>query len=272
MNTPIPARCYAFFVVLLATLLASSPSCDDARRHKASEDLAAAEVTAPLPEGAAPAEVAKELLRTFRSLQHVRRSGLGTAEGKAAYDRSMATIASLMARDEIFKRMQTKPSAMIPKDITAARAVQIVSESWTSMLAHYVDGLLTEETLTAQQTPDGRFAVVTLEAENPEERRMGEQLFTSPEIEGAKGANGKSLDPNSPEYIERVRSAAVAKGFSIPIRVKTEMRLTKIENAWRLSDLTIKMPRVASLVGSPVTPAVLPAPSGTSPGAERPTD
>jgi hypothetical protein len=260
MNTRIPARRHALFAALLAALLASSPSCDDARRHRASEEVKSAEVAAPLPDDATPAEVATELLRTFRSLQHVRRSGLGTADGKAAYDRSMATIASLMDRDTVFKQMRTKPSAMLPKDISSARAVQIVAESWTSMLAHYVDGLLIEETLVAKQMQDAQQAVVTLEAENPEERRKLEHLLASGKVEGVPSSYGKPLEPRRPEQDALVRSAAVANGFNFPIRVKIVMRMTKIENAWRLSDLAIKMPSMVSRVGLPLSPKVPPLP------------
>ncbi len=243
MNMPISPRRHALLAVLLALLLVSSPSCDDARRHQASEELASVEVKAPLPDDAAPAEVAKELLRTFRSLQHVRRSGLGTADGKAAYDRSMATIASLTARDMVLARLRKTPSTMIPKDITSARAVQIVSESWTSMLAHYVDGLLIEETLATRLLPDGRVAV-TLEAENPEERRKLDELR----------ASGDAKDD------EHLRSAALAEGFNVPIRVRIVMRLTKIDNAWRLSDVAIGAPSAASR--SLTVPQVLVPPTG----------
>jgi len=96
----------------------------------------------------------------------------------------MATISSLMDRDTVVKRMRTKPSAMLPKEITSARAVQIVAESWTSMLAHYVDGLLIEETLVSRQIQEEQSAVVTLMAENPEERRKLDELLASGEVKG----------------------------------------------------------------------------------------
>lgn len=243
MNASIPTQPRALPAVLLAALVLSSPSCDDARRHRASEDIATAEVKAPLPDDAAPAEVAKELLRTFRALQHVRRSGLGTSEGKVAYDRSMATIASLTDRDGVFKRMQAGPSAMIPKDIAAARAVQIVAESWTSMVAHYVDGLLIDETLAVRQAPDGVHAIVTLEAENPEERRELGELRASRKTDDAS-----------------LRSAAVAEGFNVPIRVKIIMQLTKVDDAWRLGDLALDVPGAAPR--PPAVPQALVPPAG----------
>jgi len=42
--------------------------------------------------------------------------------------------------------------------------------------------------------------------------------------------------------------------------VKIVMRMTKIENAWRLSNLAIEMPRAVSRIGLPVSPTVSPLP------------
>ncbi len=234
MNTSISSRRYALFVTLLAAMMASSTSCDDARRHRASEDIAAADVKAPLPNDAAPADVAKELLDTFRALQHVRRTGLGTAEGKATYDQSMATIASLMARDMVYERLRANRSRMLPTDITPTRAVRLVTESWASMLAHYVDGFLIDDTLAARLSPDGSQVRITLEAEHPEERRKLDALR----------ASGNAKDD------EQLQAAALEQGFNVPIRARITLQLTQVDGAWRLSDVAVNVPRVPSRAGS----------------------
>ena len=128
--------------LLLAMAIGFVSGCKDARRHKASEEITLISKKPPLNDRATPKDVALTLLAAMKNLQLVRHAGLGQLESNQRYDDTLGIIMSLLAQDRIYKQVSSQSSPTNPKDITKGAALKLVAESWTSIIAHYVDGIL----------------------------------------------------------------------------------------------------------------------------------
>lgn len=216
--------------VCLSMLL---PACEDKRRHRASEEIEFAAAELKLPDNATPDAVVDSLMRTLHEFQTVRREGMGRPGNREKYDRSMAALSVLAARDAIHFQLLNHRSPLIPKDVTAETAVRVVVESWASATAHYIDGAKLESLQPRGEQP-GPDAVVLVDAENPSERERLNKLLA-----GAEFAAVRDQPESSPEFLEKVRPAALAQGLNVPITARLKFILRKAEGRWRVFKLDI---------------------------------
>lgn len=225
--------------LLFLGVLVSAAGCRDERRHKASEEVAFGEVPPPVPREAPPEEVVKAFVGALTELQHVRASGLGSAEGRERYDRAVATIRSLSARAMIHDRVRKYRSQLVPRDVSENAALRIVIDSWVSMAAHYVDGWLLD-TLTPSGPGAADRVIVRLQAENPRDRRLLSEIEALPEVAAAKAKRDQAGSDG--EYLALARAKALKRGFNVPIRAVFTFQLRKVDGAWRVSWMGIGSP------------------------------
>jgi hypothetical protein len=223
---------------LLFSLLTLLPACEDKRRHQVSHGLDLGAASAPLPASAGPAEVAKAMVEALADVQIARAGGLGTPEARAAYDTALGRVSSLAAREDIFRQAKAANSLTIPRNIDADAAMTLIAESWTSMLAHYAGGARFE-TLRVQPDQPRTLASVYLELERPEEaRQLGEfrsLLMANP----PGGADGKPAPAHSPAFDQALRDRCIQAGFNPPARLAVRLRLIRVGEAWRVSNLEL---------------------------------
>jgi len=227
-----------FTVVCLGAALATTSGCKDQRRHKASEVVAYETVKPTVPPDASPELVAMALLDALQQFQTIRESGLGRQENRQAYDKAMGTITSLAAQDQIYERVRTNGSFLVPKDIPKQAAVRLVTESWTSIIAHYAHGLMFD-TLKVEFSKVESLATVQVEVENPRERERLKEIEALPEIAGARGEDGKPLAHTSQAYLDLLRSKTLPAGFNVPIRRRLSISMFRDNGAWRVVQLTL---------------------------------
>lgn len=229
-------------VFWLVTLVVAWPGCDDKRRHRTSEGMEFAAVQAGVPRDAEPAEVVRAFLAALREAQHVRERGLRTAEDKERYGRAMGRVSSLAARRATHKNMLQKGTGTVPVGITEDAALTIISESWVSTVAYYVDGILFETLKVLPENPDPAVtsgALAFVDAEPPQDQARLSEIKASDEVANAKDPDGRPLVEGSEAYAKLVRRKTLAldRGFNTPIRARLEIRLRYEEGAWRVSGL-----------------------------------
>gem|GEM_PF-2011442 len=235
----------------LGGALAAMSGCKDQRRHKPSEVVEHLTVEAPVPADASPDLVAMAMLDALKQFQTIRESGLGQQEHQKAYDKALATIKSLAAQDLIYERVCKQGSYSVPKDVPKPAALRLIAESWTSMLAHYVDGLMFDTLKVDQGSQDTR-AIARVEVENPHERKRLTEIEALPEIANAKGKDGKPPSHTSREYLDLLRSKTIPEGFNVPIRRRVTMTMIRVNGAWRVFDLVLG-PVPSSITTAPPT-------------------
>ncbi len=231
-NNASNARVLAFCAAGLC-LLMLMPGCEDKRRHRASEEVQFAAADLDLSDNATPDAVVDALIRALQEFQTVRQEGMGKPGNREKYDRSMAALSALAARDVIHAQLLAHRSPLIPKDLTRAAAVRVVVESWASAAAHYIHGAKLE-TLRPRGEQTGIDAVVFVDAENPAEREKLDKLLA-----GAEFAAVRDLPETSPEFVEKVQPAALAMGFNVPITARLKFTLRRAEGRWRIFRLEI---------------------------------
>ena len=237
----------------LGVALATTLGCKDQRRHKPSEVVEYANVEPSVPSDASPELVAMALLDALQQFQAIRESGLGRQENRQDYDTAMGTINSLAAQEQIHERVSKQGSFSVPKDVTKQAALRLVTESWTSIIAHYADGLLFETLKVDPGNQDSR-ATVRVEVENPHERKRVMEIEALPKIADARGKDGKPLSHTSQEYLDLLRSRTLAEGFNVPIRRRVTISMVREEGAWRAFQLVLEpVPSVVTII-SPATP------------------
>ena len=232
----------AVFCCTLACLgaaLAVTSGCKDQRRHKPSEVVEYATVEPSVPSDASPELVAMALLDALQQFQTIRESGLVGQEKRQDYDTAMGTINSLAAQEQIHQRVRKQGSFSVPKDVTKQAALRLVTESWTSIVAHYSDGLLFE-TLKAEPVSQDSRATVRVEVENPHDRKRLMEIEALPEIADALGEDGKPLSHAGPAYLDLLRSRTLAEGFNVPIRRRVTISMVREQGAWRVLQLTLE--------------------------------
>ena len=232
----------AVFCCTLACLgvaLATASGCEDQRRHKPSEVVEYATVEPSVASDASPDLVAMALLDALQQFQAIRESGLGRQENRQKYDTAMGTINSLAAQELIHERISKQGSFSVPKDVTKQAALRLVTESWTSIVAHYADGLLFETLKVDSGSQDSR-ATVRVEVENPHERKRMAEIEALPEIADARGKDGKPLSHTSQEYLDLLRSRTLAEGFNVPIRRRVIISMVREKGVWRVFQLALE--------------------------------
>ncbi len=218
--------------------------CDDKRRHQTSEAIEFEDVQAPVPDDADAAAVTRAFLEALRDAQHARSRDFQGPQDRAKYDSAMGRIESLAARQAIYQQVVSGGHRSVPADLTVEAAVTMISESWVSIAAYYVDGFMFETTTLLPGVGAAKATTVRarLDAERPEDRSRLTLIETSDDLLNARDPDGKPLDPNSPANTELVRSRALEMkpGFNIPIGVRFEITLRKEDGPWRVSSLRLK--------------------------------
>ncbi len=230
-NTGSDVRFRAYCAVGLC--LSMLAGCEDKRRHRASEDIEFTAAELDLPDNAAPDVVVDALVRTLQEFQTVRQEGMGKPGNREKYDRSMAALAVLAARDAIHAQLLAHRSPLIPKDVSRETAVRVAVESWASATAHYIHGVKAE-TLQPRGEQTGNDAVVFVDAENPSERERLDKLLAAADF-----AAVRDKPQSSPEFIEKVRPAALEDGFNVPISSRLTFTLRRAEGRWRVFKVDI---------------------------------
>lgn len=233
MNSWVLHRRVTIACLLSALVLAA---CDDKRRHQLSDAVSFPQTDAAVINGASCDDVVKAMLLSMIEAQKVRAVGFGKAEARQQYDKSMATIQSLMASDKIYESVK-KGSQTVSKSITKNAAMTLVAESWVSIIAHYIDGIAWPTMKITTYT--GKRATAMVELVNPEEQAMQAEIESSPEVTQAKDASGQPLVKESEEYWKLVRTMAIRKGFNVPARAVLTLTLQNIDDAWRVESLAI---------------------------------
>jgi hypothetical protein len=213
------------FVLLLA--------CEDKRRHQPSDPVKVANITTTVPANAPPGDVARDMLSALADAQRARSRGLGGEEKKTAYDEALARIQALTARKEIYDQLVAVKSPNIPRGITPDAALTLITESWISQVAHYSDGVLFDTMRVFPDSPQTE-AIVQVEAKNPAESeklaRLEAEVQRSVQNEPASRPAGSP----SPALAEELRRRAIAQGFNSPASAGIELRLHKVDDAWRV--------------------------------------
>ena len=243
MYSEISFRALASRFVVAVAVCVITAGCDDKRRHGSGQAAEFAAAEPPLGADASPDAVSMATLDAIRLAQKSRVHGLGSPEAKREYDQAMGTLRSLAARSEIYERVKQSGSQSIPKDISEDGAVTLNIEAWVSTIARYVDGYELSSMVTSIITPD-QYANSYVNAESPADRAVMEEIRSE----------GLSKE-------EEVRKAAIAKGVCPPITAGIEVRLKKVNNAWRVLKVGLGPVRGQNaIIAAPpvVTPAAMP--------------
>ena len=216
-------------------------ACDDKRRHQASDSVSLADVQSPVSADATPSEVAKAMLSALRDAQNARALGLGSASSKKAYDNALGRLRALTAAKDVQEQIIATKSLTIARDISQDAAVTLVNEAWISQFAHYEAGILLA---TLRVTPDNpqTDALAQVDAENPREREMLMQFEADLQKSPPVDALGKPAPSVSPAYQEALRTKTLAAGFNVPITAMLEIRMRKVDNAWRVTKAGLASP------------------------------
>jgi len=265
-------RASGVVVVVFAVAAFACVGCEDKRRHQPSAAPAFATTKPAVPETATPVEVVRAFLGAVRDAQYARARGLGTSDARREYDRAMGAIEGLAARDIIYRTMKETRSATLPVDLTPDAALTMISESWVSMAAYYVDGF-DFDGMSASSAGDqlDALATVVVRAARPEDRTRLEGLEKSAALSEARGDDGKPLAKNSEPYLKKVRAVTLEGNppFNVPIGVPFTIDLRRAGGAWRVSWMSIGLE--SGIVRARPGPAPLPRPTTAPAGPPQPT-
>jgi hypothetical protein len=230
--------------LVLSALVTCWLGCDDKRRHQTSEAIEFEAVQAPVPDNADAPAVARAFLEALRDAQHARSQDFQDPQDRAKYDSAMGRIASLAAKQAIYVQVVSSGLRSVPADLTVEAAVTMISESWVSIAAYYVDGFMFETTTLLPGAGASRETTVRarLIAEPPADRTRLTLIETSDDVLNARDADGKPLDEDSSAYTELVRSRSLEMkpSFNIPIGVWFEITLRQVDGPWRVSSLRLR--------------------------------
>ncbi len=212
--------------------------CDDKRRHKASEDVAFAVVEPPAEANEDPQQIAKRAIQAMRDLQAVRAEGLGKAGNRAKYEEAMGRLFGVADQDQIYSMMKPNRktgggSIQSPVDLTKNAAVRRIAETWTSKTAHYIDGVLPESIQTAKAGEQR--VVVVVEAVNAAEQAMLTEIRSGDGL-GDPATPFKQL---STELQAKIRTAALQRGFNVPVEAVIRLYLAQGANGWRVQTVDV---------------------------------
>lgn len=226
--------------------------CEDKRRHQPTQQVNFSATQPGLAAGAPPLDVARAALEAMIQMQQARRDGLGAADRLNAYEQAIGRLHALVARDQIHKSIVE--SKAYPADIKETTAVTLMIESWTSMLAHYVDGI-DPNLARVKSTQSGNVATVYVQGVNP---RDAEKLNAI----RARLPSGTGVEND-----KRLRDAALQQGLNLPIETGIELRLTRGKGDWRVSEVKLVLPLPPTAAVEPPTAAeASPGPTSASSG------
>lgn len=225
--------------------MVAATGCEDKRRHQVSEEVEFKIVPPSSGKDATPEQIAREALEAMRDFQHVRREGLGKGDNRRKYENAMGRLLGIAARDQIYqdvkpRRVQTTlsdgrvvdatdGSPFMPWDVTEDAAVRKIVETWTSKLAHYIDGL-DFDTMKLAKSGE-KESTVTVFAENARERELLQTI--EKEVASLK-ENGAPIERGSKPYWDEVRRRTLEKGFNVPIGVQIKLTLLRLGDGWRV--------------------------------------
>jgi len=237
--------------------------CKDSRRRPPPEWKA---VPAPvtvngvvLDQKAEPSAVATAMLDLLKQCRDVRSKGLADPQRAAQFDTIRDQIHRLAAAERIFADASKDPHRLMPSDLTAEKAVEIVTNDWPAVVGYYVDGMSRESVF--QQTDDETHAQVAVRAVSPHDREVMERITRS--LSDQRSPRGEPLKPGSDAYNAELKRQALAEGVCPPIDTRIGIFLVKESGYWRVAG--IRLDRTGTT--AKLTPRS-PAPPTTNPAAK----
>ncbi|MFO0971877.1 MAG: hypothetical protein U1A27_00355 [Phycisphaerae bacterium] len=219
--------------LLLALGAGFAGGCRDSRRlpvQKWSAEPGPVTVGAVTLDQSAPADlVARTMVGLLLKCDEVRRGGLGDPQRRAEFDTLREKIRRLAAANEIFKRAQVDRH-MVPKDLTAESAVDLMTNQWPSIIAYYREDIRLEKAI--ENPIDEKHVSVAIPAENPRDRRALDEIERG--LVDQRDVRGQPLRPGSESYNEALRRAAVARGISPRLESSLIIELAKVNDYWRV--------------------------------------
>jgi len=228
-------RCSGLIALTAIVLLLG---CRDRRRHQASHAASAVQADPSATRNATPAEVVGSLLESLARLQRARAAGLGVDSNQEAYDEAMARVWSLAAGADLRERLLQSRSATIPRNLSEEAALTIISESWASMLAHYIEGVRLETLKFVPNQPQGA-AAAYVEAHPPGDERVLAELTAANANRGAASEADKPALTTGWLEQPRLRERAIDRGVCPPTAVGITIRLQKFNDGWKVTQVKI---------------------------------
>ena len=141
-------------------------------------------------------------------------------------------------QDRIYASMKPDPktgggSRLAPTDITKDAAVRTVAESWTSVAAHYIDGMDTS-TMRVLKAGQDRM-MVTVEAVNAKEQTALAKI----RADAGMGAAETPFKDLTAEQQQKIRTAALAEGFNVPIAAEIKIAMGHTAVGWRVQSVDV---------------------------------
>ncbi len=189
------------------------------------------------PSEATPRQAVESILAALTDAQTARATGLGTPEKKKAYDAALARIFALAAKSDIHQQMLGK-SSTVPKNVTPDAAMTVIAESWISQIAHYTGGFKLDSLRIFPETPQTD-ATVTIEAVAPIDREALTSIESALTATPPKKPDGSPMPPGSTEYTAAIRQTAISAGINVPVTAAIDIKLRKVDGAWRVSRITL---------------------------------
>ena len=223
---------------LCAAFVILAVGCEDKRRHAANKGLAVDEVTPPVAADAPPEDVAKALLAAMDRAQDARSRGLGQPERRQAYERAMAEIMSLTAKKEVANQLRAGGAGHVAKGITDDAALTLTAESWVSLVAHYVKGLM-PESIRVLPSASPTTADVRIAAESTEDQAVLASIQSAGPASSQPGATTQTATPAPPTLDAGSRTEALRRGVNPLSRAEIQIRLKQIDGRWRATGITL---------------------------------
>lgn len=221
--------------------------CKDSRRRQPTDALAVTTSAPALPADASPQDVVTFFLNSAREVQHIRAAGFAKSETQDAYVQGMAALRTAINSPALFQRVINSRTVRLPAGLTEDAAATTATESWLSILAHYIDGIQMESIRQSLSgDPHAKVATVAVQAENPDEVEALAKLEASPEIADAKDAKGNPITSGTPAYQQLIRKRALDLDppVIVPVRVYFSFTLERSspDAPWGIVHLRINAP------------------------------
>ncbi len=250
----IHGRNLACIVLSLVFLIAFPFGCRDERRHGANNGIAIEETAAPVAANAQPGDVATALLAALGRAQEARAHGLGKPERREAYEKAVGEIQSLTAKKEVVESLRSAGSTNIAKDISDVTALTLTTESWISLVARYVGGVMPE---TLRVLPGGTpsIAEVHVLAESPEDKAVLASLSTSSVPSPMPAATSQTASSPPPSLDAAARAEAIRRGVNPLLRTDIQIHLKNVDGRWLATGVNIGPTGMTFLPVAPVKAA-----------------
>ena len=211
-----------------------------------------------LDEKAEPSAVATAMLDLLKQCRDVRSHGLGDPQRAAEFEQVRDQIHRLAAADAIFKTAAGMDQQhLMPHDLTAEKAVEIVTNNWPAVVGYYVDGLARDSVF--QQVDDPLHAKVTARVTSLRDREVMDRITRS--LADQRDARGEPLKVGSEAHKEELKRRAVAEGVCPPIESRIALSLVKESGFWRVETIRVEraLPAAIRKIRAPAT-----QPAGTA--------